>query len=144
MPPVLILVCHAADRHFADGDRAAVRRLFEQSDVIDALELIGPDQYRILCPDGGGFVLRAPGLDGDRSFHRMEVALYADYWTSDMLMLLFNIMHSGGFGLVEDLEAPQFIVTRPQQVSYFPWLPQPPLLVRSPRDLGYTIWHVAG
>jgi hypothetical protein len=74
----------------------------------------------------------------------MEVALYADYWTSDMLMLLFNIMHSGGFGLVEDLEAPQFIVTRPQQVSYFPWLPQPPLLVRSPRDLGYTIGQVAG
>jgi hypothetical protein len=30
-------------------------------------------------------------------------------------------------------------VTQPQQISYFPWLPEPPLLARTPRDLGYSV-----
>jgi hypothetical protein len=33
------------------------------------------------------------------------------------------------------------IVTQPIEVVYFPWLPEPPLLVRSPRDLGDTLGH---
>ena len=56
-----------------------------------------------------------------------------------MLSLVFELMALGGFGLMNNVDVPQFIVTQPQQISYFPWLPEPPLLVRSPRDLGYSI-----
>jgi hypothetical protein len=48
-------------------------------------------------------------------------------------------MRMGGFGLLDGLDTAQFIVTEPQQVGYFPRLPEPPLLVRSPRDLAYTL-----
>jgi hypothetical protein len=40
---------------------------------------------------------------------------------------------------MNDLDMPQFIVTQPQQVSYFPWLPEPPVLIRNSQDLGQNI-----
>ena len=135
---MLIFVCHAADGHFADGDRDAVRRILDQSDYIVEINLLRNEQYAILCPDNGAFELRAPGLDGRRSFHRMELIL-ATSWTPDMLELVFDLMNAGQFGLMNNLDMPQFIVSQPAQVSYFPWLPEPPLLVRTPQDLGYAL-----
>jgi hypothetical protein len=134
---MMILVCHASDGHFADGDRKAVRGVLERSQHIAELHELGPERYGIICADGGRIELRAPGLNGHRAFHRME--LFPETWTSTMLSLIYELMVCGRFGLVNNLDIPQFIVTQPQQVSYFPWLPEPPLLVRSPRDLGYSI-----
>jgi hypothetical protein len=134
---MMILVCHASDGHFADGDRKAVRRVLERSEYIAEVYELGPERYQLVCADGGRLKLRAPGLDGHRAFHRIE--LFPEKWTVDMLSLVFELMSSGGFGLMNNLDVPQFIVTQPQQISYFPWLPEPPLLVRNPRDLGYSI-----
>jgi hypothetical protein len=134
---MMILVCHASDGHFADGDRKAIRRVIEQSECIAEVEELGPERYALVCADGGRLELRAPGLNGHRAFHRME--LFPEGWTPDMLTLVYELMSFGGFGLVNDLDVPQFIVTQPQQVSYFPWLPEPPLLVRDPHALGYSI-----
>jgi hypothetical protein len=134
----MILVCHAADGHFADGDRHAVHHLLDHSMTIAEIELSGPDRYCISCYDGGQIEVVMPGLNSHRSFHRIELTLLTD-WTQQMLDLVFDLMTAGGFGLVIDLDDPHFIVTQPQQVSYFPWLPEPPLLVRSSHDLGYSI-----
>ncbi len=127
---MLILVCHADDGHFADGDRAAVRRVLNQSDYVTNVETIDTAGYVITCRDGGRVTLHAPGLDTPRSFHRIALYLESRTWTPDLLRLVFAFMHRGVFGLMDDLELAQFIVTQPQQVSYYPWLPQPPLLVR--------------
>jgi hypothetical protein len=135
----LILVCHAADGHFADGNRQAVRRLLDQSLWIARIDTLGQERYAIRCPDGGKLDLHAPGLDGYRSFHRMEATVDADGWTKDMLNLILELMRGGGFGLMDSLETSQFIVASPDQVSYFPRLPEAPLLVRDSRDLGYSI-----
>ncbi len=135
----MILVCHAADGHFANGNRDGVRRVFEQSSRIIEVVDLGRDRYELTCADGGQLVLYAPGLDGARSFHRMEIFLDPEAWTEDMLHLILEFMRAGGFGLMESVEASQFIVALPQQVVYYPWLPEPPLLVRNPRDLAYTI-----
>jgi hypothetical protein len=132
-----ILVCHASDGHFADGDRQAVRRVLERSEYITEIKALGTERYTLTCVDGGRLGLRAPGLNGQRAFHRME--LFPETWTPAMVGLVFDLMSSGGFGLVNNLEMPQFIVTQPQQISYFPWLPEPPLLARTPRDLGYSV-----
>jgi hypothetical protein len=134
---MMILVCHASDGHFADGDRKAVRRVVERSERIAEVHELGPERYVLVCADGGRLELCAPGLNGHRVFHRME--LFPEGWTPDMLSLVFELMFFGGFGLMNSLDVPQFIVTQPQQVSFFPWLPEPPLLVRDPHDLGYRI-----
>ena len=136
---MLILACHAADGHFADGDRSAVSLVLDQSHYIVALTRLGPEHFVLVCVDGGEVELRAPGLESKRSFHRIELFITPDSWTSDSVNLVFDLMNQGGFGLVNNLESPQFIVTHPQQVSYFPWLPEPPLLVLSPRDLSYAL-----
>jgi hypothetical protein len=136
---MLILACHAVNGHFADGDRSAVRLVLDQSHYIVALTPLGPEHIALVCTDGGEVELRAPGLEGKRSFHRIELFIAPGTWTSDIFSLVFDLMNRGGFGLVNNLESSQFIVTQPQQVSYFPWLPEPPLLVRSPRDLSYAL-----
>jgi hypothetical protein len=141
MPRHMILVCHAADGHFADGNREAVRRVLDHSEHIACVNLLGREQYEIICADGGSFELYASGLDEGRSFHRMELVLTAESGTADVLHVLLDLMRRGGFGLMDSLETSQFIVTLPQQVVYFPWLPEPPLLVRNPRDLGHTLGH---
>jgi hypothetical protein len=135
----LILVCHATDGHFADGNRQAVQQVLNRSMWIARVDRLGRGRYVIHCPDGGRLELNAPGLDGRRSFHRMEVVLDADGWTKDILNLILELMRSGGFGLMDSLDASQFIVASPDQVSYFPRLPKAPLLVRNSRDLGYSI-----
>jgi hypothetical protein len=136
---MIILVCHAADGHFADGDRKAVRRVLERSEYLAEIRNLGPERHELTCVDGGRLELRAPGLDGQRAFHRMELYLEPDAWTPDMLALVFDLMAAGGFGLMNNLDVPHFVVTQPQQISYFPWLPEPPLLVRNPRELGYSV-----
>ena len=137
----MILVCHAADGHFADGNRQAVRRVLDTSNGVAEVHLLGRERYEILCADGGRLELYAPGLDGSRSFHRMEVPFTPETWTKDVLSLLLELMRKGGFGLMDRLDTPQLIVTQPMQVVYFPWLPEPPRLVRTPRDLGHTLGH---
>lgn len=143
MHRMMTLVCHAADGHFADGNRKAVRRVLDGSVYITTLSLSGPDRYTISCRDGGRLELYAPGLNGPRSFHRIDLFLKSASWTPNSFDLIFALMSEGGFGLVENLDVPQFIVTQPQQISYFPWLPEPPVLVRSARDLSYSIGRVA-
>ena len=135
----LILVCHAADGHFADGNRRAVRSVLDHSISVARIDPLGKERYALRCHDGGRLELHAPGLDGYRSFHRMELALDGDGWTKDMLNLIFELMRAGGFGLMDSLETSHFIVASPDQVSYFPRLPEAPLLVRDSRDLGYSI-----
>jgi hypothetical protein len=135
----LILVCHAADGHFADGDRKGICRVLEHSATITDVTSLGRERYALICADGGRVELHAAGLEGNRSFHKMELFLDSDEWTADVLNLILELMRAGGFGLMDGLDAPQFIVTQPQQVKYFPCLPEPPLLVRSTHDLGHTI-----
>jgi hypothetical protein len=136
---MMMLVCHAADGHFADGDRKAVRRVLERSDAVVDLMGMGAERYEILCADGGRLRLSAPGLESQRSFHRMELYCDEHGWTDTMLAFVFDLMQAGRFGLMVDVEASEFIVTSPEQVHYFPWLPQPPMLIRHSRDLAYMI-----
>lgn len=135
----MILVCHAADGYFADGNREAVHDVLAQSPCIAAVEHQGAERYTILCVDGGQMELHAPGLEGAHAFHRMELFLQPEAWTQHMLDVIHAMMRHGGFGLMDGLDASQFIVTSPQQVHYFPHLPDPPLLVRNTRDLEHTI-----
>ncbi len=132
---MMILVCHAADGHFADGNRSAVRRVLDQAGYITEFKTHAAAYYSVTCRDGGRVRLRAPGLAGDRAFHRIEVYRESESWTPNLLTLIFDLMQQGGFGLMETLDVPQFIVTQPQQISYYPWLPQPPVLVRNANDL---------
>jgi len=136
---MMILVCHSADGHFADGDRQAVRRVLYQSEYIASVNVLSQERYAITCVDGGRLELHAPGLRAHRSFHRIELFVETGRWTDDMLRLLYDLMKAGGFGLMNNLDMPQFIVTQPQQVTYFPWLPEPPVLVRDSHDLGQTL-----
>ena len=132
---LMILVCHAADGHFGEGDRRAVRRVLDDWPVNT-----GPqDGYEVSCPDGGRLRLHAPGLDGTRAFRRIELLPRVGAWTPDMLNLVWSLMRAGHFGLMMGVDATQFIVSRPQEVGYFPRLLQPPALVRNARDLGYLI-----
>ncbi len=133
---MLLLVCHSEDGRFADGDRAAIRAALADSKCVSRVMDVGAGWIEIVCADGGRLALRAPGLNGCCVFHRICVFVETETWTAAMLRLVYTLMCAGGFGLVRDLDAPQFLVTRPQQVTYFPWLPEPPRLVRSSRDLG--------
>ncbi|GAB4422110.1 MAG: hypothetical protein Kow00106_19260 [Anaerolineae bacterium] len=135
---MVILVCHAQDGRFADGDRAAVRQVLETSDQVARVLPLGSDVKQVSCADGGRLVLRAPGLDSQRSFHRIDLFPISD-WTSAMAELVYDLMREGGFGLVQDLTTPQFLVTQPQQLTYYPWLPEPPILVRSASELARTL-----
>ena len=139
---MMILVCHAVDGHFANGDRLAVRRVFDESLHIARQEVIGIDQVMITTPDGGVADVHAPGLGGSRSFQRIVLLLRSRSWTADLLDLVYDLMCTGGFGLINNLDVPYFIVTQPQQISYFPWLPEPPLLVRNAQDLAYSLGEV--
>jgi hypothetical protein len=138
---MMILVCHSADGHFADGDRQAVRRVLNQSEYIASVNTLSQERYAITCADGGRLELHAPGLRAYRSFHRIELFVEAGAWTDDTLKLVYDLMRAGGFGLMNNLDMPQFIVTQPQQVSYFPWLPEPPVLIRNSQDLGQNLTH---
>jgi hypothetical protein len=140
---MMVLVCHSMDGHFADGDRIAVRRLLDRSPYIASITVLSPERYAITCTDGGRLELHAPGLKAYRAFHRMELFVESGTWTDDTLRLLYDLMSAGGFGLMDNLDLPQFIVTQPQQVTYFPWLPEPPVLVRNSRDLGRTLTRAA-
>ncbi|MEW6578434.1 MAG: hypothetical protein AB1435_04485 [Chloroflexota bacterium] len=133
---MLLLVCHAEDGRFADGDRTAIRAALTDSKCVARVIEVGGGWIEVICVDGGRLTLRAPGLNGRCAFHRMCLFLESETWTAAMLRLVYTLMRAGGFGLVRDLDAPQFLVTQPQQVTYFPWLPEPPLLVRNSRDLG--------
>lgn len=136
---LLILVCHDADGHFADGNRRAVRHVLEHAEYIIEIQPQNTQQYRLTCRDGGSVILRAPGLDGARAFHRIALYLDTESWTPNLLALVYDLMRHGNFGLMDSIQVQRFIVTQPQQVSYFPWLPQPPILVRSARDLEQTL-----
>ena len=140
---MMVLICHSTDGHFADGDRIAVRRLLDHSLHIAGITVLSPERYAITCRDGGRLELHAPGLRAHRPFHRMELFVDSGMWTDDTLRLLYDLMSAGGFGLMDNLDMPQFIVTQPQQVSYFPWLPEPPVLVRNSHDLGRTLANTA-
>ncbi len=133
---MILLVCHAEDGRFADGNRTAIRDVLARSDCIAQVVQMGEGMVEVTCVDGGRLTLRAPGLNERGAFHRMYLFLESETWTVAMLRLVYTLMRAGGFGLVRDLAAPQFLVTQPQQITYFPWLPEPPLLVRSSRDLG--------
>ncbi|NLX08477.1 MAG: hypothetical protein GXY36_02365 [Chloroflexi bacterium] len=135
----MLLICHSADGHFADGNREAVKRVLEQTTCTFKHREPGSAWYTIMCPDGGLIELNAPGLEGNRPFHRMEVIVYCETWTRGTLNLLMDLMRAGGFGLLDSLDTAQVIVADLQQVIYFPWLPEPPLFVRSSRDLGQTL-----
>ncbi|HEX3054382.1 MAG TPA: hypothetical protein VHP83_27245 [Aggregatilineaceae bacterium] len=137
----MILVCHAADGHIADGDRQGIRRVLDWSESVANVELSGCESYEIVLVDGGKLELDAPGLDGNRSFHHMELFFDTSEVTPGVLTLIYELMHGGGFGLMDSVEASQFIVSQPQQVAYFPRLPEMPRLVRNSRDLGHTLGH---
>lgn len=143
MQRLMLLVFHAPDGHFADGDREGVRRVLRSAEVIAATHPVGDERYVISCTDGGEVELNAPGLEGRRAFHRMELVVASYRWTADVITVMYELMRAGGFGLMDSLEAPQFIVSVPEQVRYFPRLPNVPLLVRNPRDLAYTIGYPA-
>ncbi|MEP0762294.1 MAG: hypothetical protein HRF48_06095 [Chloroflexota bacterium] len=136
---MLLLVCHAEDGRFADGDRTAIRTALTDSKCVSRVIEAGGGWFEVICVDGGRLTLRAPGLNGGCAFHRMYLFLETETWTVAMLRLVYALMRAGGFGLVRDLDAPQFLVTHPQQVTYFPWLPEPPRLVRSSRDLAASL-----
>jgi len=135
---MVILVCHAQDGRFADGDRAAVRQILQHSNYVARTTVLEAGVQQVICVDGGQLVLRAPGLDGPRSFHRMDI-FPMSVWTGAMVGLLYDLMHKGGFGLVQDLATSQFLVTHAQQITYFPWLPEPPVLVRSAGELATSL-----
>lgn len=135
----MILVCHADDGHFTDGDHGAVRRVLQRLEVIHAVHSQPDDWYIITCHDGGQLHLYAPGLDGHRSFRRLLIVIDDQQWTRDAVHLLLEIMRAGGFGLMARVDAPQMIVTLPRQVLSYPWLPDAPLLARTSHDLATMI-----
>ncbi|MBN1681430.1 MAG: hypothetical protein JW966_14205 [Anaerolineae bacterium] len=135
----MIMVCHAADGYFADGNREGVRRVLNQTTRVGQVLPLGHDHYQIVYTNGGTLELRACGLGGGRSFHYIEVCLTSASWTGDMLTLIFNLMKAGGFGLLDSLDSHQIIITAPEQIVYFPWLPEPPRVVRSPHELAHVV-----
>ncbi|NLE52129.1 MAG: hypothetical protein GX613_12060 [Chloroflexi bacterium] len=139
----LILICHDAQGHLANGDRQGVQRVLAQAPYLVDVQAAGHDCFEIVCADAGRLWLHAPGLARGGTFRRMALELDCDIPSDDILTLLLDLMRAGNFGLMVSLGARQFIVSRPQQVISFPWLPQPPLLVRSVRDLSRSLETVA-
>lgn len=136
---LMILVCHDTDGHFHDGNRLAVHHVLNTASYIATVQPNGNARRIVTCKDGGCTVLYAPGLDTTHVFHRIVLTCAQGHRTRDVLHLVFDLMHKGGFGLMTSVHVPHLIVTQPQQVSYFPWLPQPPLLVRTARDLAQAL-----
>lgn len=139
----LILICHDADGHLADGDRQGVQRVLSQAPYVVDVQAAGQDCYLIACADASCVRLSAPGLARAGAFRRMTIALDCDRPSDDVLSLVLDLMRAGNFGLMVSLSAPQFIVSQPQHVVSFPWLPQPPILVRSIRDLSQSLETIA-
>lgn len=139
----LILICHDTQGHLANGDRRGVQRVLTQAPYVIDLQAAGQDGFEILCADAGRVWLHAPGLEHPGAFRRMALELDSDTPSDDVLRLVLDLMRAGNFGLMTSLGAHQFIVSRPQQVISFPWLPQPPVLVRTIRDLGQSLDTVA-
>lgn len=136
---LMILVCHDTNGHFNDGNRRAIQGVLNTAGYIATVQPHGIARWLVTCKDGGCMVLYAPGLDTTHAFHRMVLHCGKGRWTPDVLHLVFDIMHKGGFGLMTSVHVPHLIVTQPQQITYFPWLPQPPLLVRTPHDLAQAL-----
>ncbi|MBN1202127.1 MAG: hypothetical protein JXJ20_09755 [Anaerolineae bacterium] len=132
---MMLLVSHAEDGHFADGDRDGVRRVLSGSEYIGDLKLVARERYEIVCTDGAALELYAPGLHKKRPFHRIELFLDLQARTVAALNLILELMREGEFGLMDGLDAARFIVSSPQQLDYFPHLCGPPLLARNTRDL---------
>ena len=139
----LILICHDAQGHLANGDRQGVRRVLARAPYILDVQAAGPDRYEIVCADAGRSWLHAPGLEHGVDFRRMALELECDTPSDDILALLLDLMRAGNFGLMVSLGARQFIVSSPQQAMSYTWLPQPPLLVRTIHDLGRSLETVA-
>lgn len=135
----MLLVCHAADGHFANGNREAVRRLLARAAC--EVRAIAQGRFSVKCLDGGQIELVAPGLDGTGSFRRAELRFSAASWTDDVLHLVMSLMRVGGFGLLDDVNAPQILVASPEHLLSFPWLPEPPRLVRSVEQLALALDH---
>jgi hypothetical protein len=64
----MLLVCHAADGYFADGNRLAVRHILDRASLAMQGITIGPDCYELCSPEGGPFSVHAPGLNALFSF----------------------------------------------------------------------------
>lgn len=139
----LILICHDAQGHLANGDRQGVQRVLAHAPYVIDLRTDRPDCFEVTCADAGRVWLSAPGLAHAGAFRRMALELDSERPSDDTLTLVLDLMRAGNFGLMASLAARQFIVARPQQVITFPWLPQPPLLVRSVQELSRSLAMVA-
>ena len=137
MPRSMLLVCHAADGRIANGNRDAVSRLLARADY--EVRAIRRGWFAITCADGGSVELVAPGLEGTQLFRRAELIFNSASWTEDVLRLVMGIMRAGGFGLMDGLNATRVMITSPEQLLHFPWLPEPPLIIRSPRQLATAL-----
>ena len=135
----MILVCHADDGSFADGNRTAVRRVLHELDAVAAVDKLADEWYAITCEDGGRLGLHAPGLSGDRVFHRMLLYVDDEAWTTCTVRVVLELMRAGDFWLMAGLDVSNMIVTHPRQVLCYPWLPDAPLLARSHGDLAVMI-----
>ncbi len=127
----MLLVCHAADGYFADGNRLAVCRLLDRAGFARHTDL-----YR---STDDSVQIFAPGLDGSRSFHRMGLYIEHTALTLSMLSLIFDLMLLGDFGLMPSLDACSFVVTSGQQAYSYPWLPEPPQVVHSAVELAHLL-----
>lgn len=139
MPRSILLVCHAADGRIANGNREAVRRLLARAAC--SVRAVRRGWFVIECADGGSVELVAPGLEGTHSFHRAEMIFNTASWTEDVLHLVMGIMRAGGFGLLDGLNATRVMIASQEQLLHFPWLPEPPLIVRSHRHLAVALGH---
>lgn len=135
----MLLVCHAADGYFADGNRLAVRRVLDRAALAMHGTTTGRDWYELCSSEGNPLRIHAPGLDGSRTFHRIELHADDAALTSGSLALIYDIMLLGGFGLLRTLDTCHFIVTSRQQAAYFPHLPEPPCVIRSAAELEHLL-----
>lgn len=135
----MLLVCHAADGYFGDGNRLAVRRILDRAALTMPSPATGPDRYEICFADGGRFSIHAPGLDSPHPFHRIALHADAAALTPSALALIYDIMILGGFGLLSTLNTCRFIVTSRQQAAYYPHLPEPPHVILSAAELGHVL-----
>ncbi|WP_162909627.1 hypothetical protein [Aggregatilinea lenta] len=135
----MLLVCHAADGRIATGNREAVRRVLARADY--DVRAVRRGWFAITCADGGSVELVAPGLEGTHTFRRAELIFNAASWTEGVLQLVMSIMRAGGFGLLDGLNATRVMITTPEHLLHYPWLPEPPLIIRGPRHLATALGH---